>query len=367
MGGGTTPCKIVATGKRRDGGTRYWCLAHRADATAKYGRPSRACRYAHIPPVTEKETLSLATNDYPGGIGLWGAVPPVYDTTTLPLDRGVHVHARRKANAKKNLDETYRAVRVIDSKVGLPPEGVVISELDAIYFMVSAVFGFETAFIACTRCGWPHLDKDWFSVHAHKSHLCAGCGLNFRDDKVAIGNPAAQVRVAYGARPSRRATEKCTLRQEDFRGGLRVWGSNPAILWTATTPEEEGIHVHAFRREGDEHPEIDGTYKTVDIDGVGLDPVLVRTLMAQRALPHVAGRVLSFACSACGTSHVDRGPDAFSPRGVRPCGRCKREVRSTGRLRNTIGNPLVGILQELSGNAVRLPQAHDLGLLPETL
>src|SRR6267378_3294771 len=34
----TGRCKIVVVGKRRDGGTRYWCLKHRADATAKYGR-----------------------------------------------------------------------------------------------------------------------------------------------------------------------------------------------------------------------------------------------------------------------------------------------------------------------------------------
>jgi len=28
-------CEVVAVGKRRDGGTRYWCLRHKADATAK--------------------------------------------------------------------------------------------------------------------------------------------------------------------------------------------------------------------------------------------------------------------------------------------------------------------------------------------
>src|SRR5258708_1652769 len=38
-------CHVVSVGKRRDGGTRYWCLLHRADATAKYGRPAKSCRY----------------------------------------------------------------------------------------------------------------------------------------------------------------------------------------------------------------------------------------------------------------------------------------------------------------------------------
>jgi NAD-dependent SIR2 family protein deacetylase len=317
--------------------------------------------------LTERETLSLDTREYSGGIGLWGAVPPVYDTTTLPLDRGVHVHARRTAEAKKVVDNTYRAVRVLDSRATLPPSGVVITELDAIYFMVSAVFGFTTAYIECTRCRWPHLDKDWFSVHAHKSHLCAGCGLNFRDDKVAIGNPATRVREAYRVRAPRAATGTCRLRQRDYRGGLRIWGSNPAIVWTGSKREEEGIHVHAFRGEGDIDPEVDGTYRTVEVDGVSLDPVLVRTLMAQSALPHISGRVMSFTCTACGTSHTDTGADAFTPRAARPCRRCKREVRSSGRLRNTIGNPLVDVIQSLGRNAIRPPQRHDLGLLPETL
>ena len=43
-------CHIVSVGKRRDGGTRYWCLQHKADATAKYGKRARTCRAAHVRP-----------------------------------------------------------------------------------------------------------------------------------------------------------------------------------------------------------------------------------------------------------------------------------------------------------------------------
>src|SRR2546428_5894229 len=86
-------CRIVPVGKRRDGGTRYWCLTHKADATAKYGRPARVCRYSNVAPITSAETLVLDISEYGGGVALWGAVPPVYDTTRQPLDRGIHVHA----------------------------------------------------------------------------------------------------------------------------------------------------------------------------------------------------------------------------------------------------------------------------------
>jgi transposase-like protein len=44
-------------------------------------------------------------------------------------------------------------------------------------------------YVTCTHCGWPHLDKDWFSVHPHRRHLCAGCGKLFHDQVKGIGNP----------------------------------------------------------------------------------------------------------------------------------------------------------------------------------
>src|SRR5580704_2778853 len=100
-------CHIVSVGKRRDGGTRYWCLKHKADATAKHGTPASACRTAHVPPIPREETLTLDLGGYAGGIALWGAAPPVYDTTTQPLDRGIHVHARVAMDSKKELDQTF--------------------------------------------------------------------------------------------------------------------------------------------------------------------------------------------------------------------------------------------------------------------
>lgn len=87
-------CKIIAVGKRRDGGTRYWCLRHHANATAKYGVAADKCVAADDPPITAEETLHLDFGEYPGGIALWGSVPAVYDTTIQPTDRGIHVHAR---------------------------------------------------------------------------------------------------------------------------------------------------------------------------------------------------------------------------------------------------------------------------------
>ena len=236
-------CDIRSVGKRRDGGTRYWCLAHKADATAKYGRRAKVCRAAHLPPILPEEILTLDLDQYQGGVALWGAVPPIYDTTRLPLDFGIHVHARKRSGGDKIIDCTYRGVRLIGCE--LPPNGLLISEIDAVYYMVSSVFGFDTRHVQCTHCGYSHLDKDWFSIHPHRRHLCAGCGRNFRDTISSIGNPIRATQETLGLRRQRptKAPKALSLRQRDYPGGIQIWGSNPAIIWSSEKPEEEGIHV----------------------------------------------------------------------------------------------------------------------------
>lgn len=360
-------CKIVSVGKRRDGGTRYWCLLHRADATAKYGRKEKQCRYANFPAIPPDQVLSLDIAQYPaGGIALWGAVPPVYDTTRLPVDRGIHVHARRHGDGTKEIDHTYRKVKVIDSAASKKSEALEVTELASIYYMVSSIFGYSMKYIECTFCDYPHLDKDWFSVHAHRSHLCSGCGKYFRDNENAIGNPLEQVHTSLMSRSRSTipANRQLKLKQSDYPGGLQIWGSNPAIVWTAVKPEEEGIHIHAFKH-GSADPDIDDTFSHVEIDGKDLDVAMVRTSMAQSALPHISGRIRSIDCPNCGESHFDKGEKAFNPHIDHRCEYCDTKFRCKGRLRKTIGNPINDVLEQLTKYAVNSPQKHDLGLLPE--
>jgi NAD-dependent SIR2 family protein deacetylase len=359
----TDRCQIVDVGKRRDGGTRYWCLKHRADATAKYGKRARACRAAHVRPETT-DAFELDLDVYRGAVALWGAVPAVYDTTRLPLDQGIHVHARRSALDKKEIDGTFPRVKL--RRADLPASGVEVVALDAIYYMVSSVFGFGMRQVLCTHCGEAHLDRDWFSVHPHNRHLCAACGRTFSDSKRGVGNPIVGVRQALGvkAHKTKRAKRRLTILQEEFPGGIQVWGSNPALVWTGNAAEEEGIHIHAFK-DLTEEPDIDDTYSHVTIDGIELNPLMVRVLMAQNTLPHLRGRVQSLYCDHCGKAVFDKGATAFTPVGLRQCTRCTKSVRSRGRLRNTIGNPLPAVLENLAQHAPRPSQAVLLDLLPE--
>jgi hypothetical protein len=359
-------CEIVAVGRRRDGGTRYWCLAHKSDGTAKYGTPAEKCRAADIPPITARDVFTLDLDKYGGGVALWGAVPPVYDTSIQPADRGIHVHARPSVDAQKEVDRTYRAVRLKGQ--ALPKEGVCVNELDAIYYMVSSIFGYPMSEITCTYCGYSHLDRDWFSIHPHRRHLCAGCGRYFRDSAVSVGNPICGVREACGVSAKRQtpSKKKFVHRQGDFPGGIQVWGSNPAFLWTADREEEDGIHIHAFTSD-DGKPDEDDTFGVVIIDGVRLDAAMVRTFMAQSALPHIAGRVISSSCPSCGTPAFSIGDLAFTPVSEHECASCGVHFCARGRLRKTIANPLPAILEDLGRRAPRKPRWHVMDLLPETL
>jgi transposase-like protein len=362
-------CKIVAVGRRRDGGTRFWCLAHRANATAKYGIEAARCVAADDPPIAAAETLDLDFANYPGGIALWGSVPAVYDTTTQPTDRGIHVHARSVKAGVKDVDKTYRRLR-IPLRTDLLSDGwAEVDEIDAINYMVSGVFGFDSISVNCVHCGFPHLDRDWFAVHAHRKHQCHGCGKQFSDTYAGIGNPIAALRAMLGVKRSktRKAPESISIRQADYPGGIQIWGSNPAILWTSADPEMAGIHLHAFTLAEQETPKPDETYARVTIDGIKLEPEQVRTYMAQSAMPHLEGRIVDMACCHCGEPHFDRGEHAFTPHVNHVCHSCGWDFQSTGQMKKIIGNPFVGVRRKLALKATRPLREDKLGLRPETI
>jgi hypothetical protein len=161
--------------------------------------------------------------------------------------------------------------------------------------------------------------------------------------------------------PAQRTT---TIRQRDFAGGLSIWGSNPAIVWTATRSEEEGIHLHAF--DSTNKIVIDDTYSALNIDGVDLDPGMVRVYMAQSALPHIAGRVRSIFCVRCGAPHFDTNEYAFTPHEHHLCVHCGFEFRARSRFRKTIGNPACDAFAKLSAVSQRPARHHKSHLLIES-
>jgi hypothetical protein len=176
------------------------------------------------------------------------------------------------------------------------------------------------------------------------------------------------VRLACGVGEHRTAPakENLDIHQADYPGGIQIWGSNAAFIWTGDHEEAEGIHVHAYRK-GQKEPELDETYRKVVIDGIRLDPQMVRVLMAQNVMPSLQGRIRSVNCPACKHPQFDGGKAAYTPSATHTCSGCGHEFAASGRLRKTIANPLPAILSELAKTAPRQPQQHRLNLLPETL
>lgn len=349
-------CEISAIAKRRDGKWRYWCKVHRADATGKGGIPLASCsKHADMPTAT-KDILELNPLDYRGGIALWGAVPAVYSTTVHDMDDlGVHVHARHQPKKKKFIDQTYK--RVIAQLTG--PDGskrnIEVRADDAIAYMVSSIFGCEMQYVVCSHCGEPHLDKDYFSVVRHQTHLCYGCGKNFRAERASVGNPLMALKQFCGDEQINRKTVPANrpleVEQAQFPMGIELWGSHEAILWTSSAHEESGIHFHGYASNF-MHPTFDETYDQVTIDGIRLDSDQLRILMAQQVLPHLQGRIVSLTCPTCDGPHFDVGALAYTAHAEHTC-TCGAVFASPGRLKNVVSNPMFATLGRLEQKAVR--------------
>jgi hypothetical protein len=349
-------CKISAIAKRRDGSWRYWCSVHQANATGARGVRLSRCQNDNAKPLPSKDILVLDPTKYPGGVAIWGAVPAVYTTASHDMDDlGVHVHARQRKNEKKLIDQTFKQVVAEIKGANGSIRTVEIGKEEAISYMASSIFGHAMEYVECRHCGKPHLDKDWFAVHHHRKHLCYGCGRDFHAPNRGIGNPLMGIKAFCGDAQVKRKTVPAArpldVKQSDFPLGIELWGSHEAILWTGKKPEEHGLHFHGYIDSFVE-PAFDETYDDVTIDGVRLDCTQLRILMAQHALPHLAGRVVSLECPSCERPHFDRGELAYTPHKLHSC-ECGTEFSNRGRLKNVIGNPMVATLATLQERATR--------------
>lgn len=335
------PCSISMIGRQRNGAPRLWCAVHRAQARA-LDRCSNAGKPT-APPTRVKVDLAK----YPGGVALWGALAPVINTATAPGESGVHVHARRHVGGKKNIDATFDEVTVIDGT-----NEVLLTAMSATAFNVSRLFGQHVKYLECPRCGEPHIDAGEFAARPHRKHLCLACGRDFYDSEPSIGNPIALIAAWYEKdRSVVPAGRQLSVTHREYSGGFQMWGTHPAILWTAPVPEETGIHVHGFK-PGQEMPEIDETYDEVEIEGIRLDPEQIRVLMAQMAIPELAERLTAVRCPRCDAPQFDVGLNAITARRERNCTSCERAFVAAGRRKIVISNPMVAAAMSINARRV---------------
>jgi hypothetical protein len=300
--------------------------------------------------IAHTRRFRLDPLDFPGGVALWGAVEPVYNTADEPAERGIHVHARQRSRGKKDIDETFDAVELAVRRDLFHEERVLVTAETAVAYYISRFLNRVIIGLFCPECHTPHLDSDWFAVKPHRVHLCHGCNKLFRQDVRRISNPLEIVRhhlrVIGPEAPTTRAKGKLDIRQTEYPGGLQVWASNPALLWTSPRGEQEGIHVHGWLGKGVK-PRLDGTFDQVCIDGIDLDENQLRVFMAQNALVYLRGKVVSIRCPTCGEMLFDQGDAAFRPKADHRCDRCNTTFSTPGRRRRVVSNPFVATIKAL--------------------
>lgn len=347
-------CTINYVGKSRNGKPKYWCSTHHAPVLIADGMPLDVCQNSS-PQHEVQDVFRISPNEYPGGIALWGALPAVYDTTPFSMDFGIHVHARKEVGGHKVYDKTFARVAVTSS------EGdVEFDAIAAVSYVFANVLNLPITYIKCPKCAYPHLDKDWFSVNPHKKHLCSGCGREFFDDKISVGNPIMKAKEVFGDYSVNREIvhphRTLTIKQSDFPYGIAIWGSNTAMLWTSPKQEEYGIHIHAYK-ENSRTPTIDETYDSVKIDDIKIEVEHVRMYMIQNAMPFLHGRIESLLCPHCGNPIFEAGAKGVQLKTSHICESCGTEIKTK---RKVVCNPIASILNRLEENSGTKMKKIDL-------
>jgi hypothetical protein len=328
-------CEVLKVGKFRNGTPKAWCKTH-----AQFVRQSEATHCRDAGSVIKLRCLSLDIDQYAGGIGVWGSLPPAIDTASTEMDsesllRGVHVHARREPRVKKEVDETYDLVALFRGSELL----VLLDTASATALVQSHIANLPTRLIQCSHCGAEHIDEGWFAVVPHRKHQCMCCGREFWQPNSDAGNAIdGKLREVFsGSAPARVSANRTIDLGRHLAAGrhIRIWGTHQALVWTAERPEESGVHVHVYNDQGEYV--VDETFDQAIWRGVILDADEVRLLMLQRSLAHLDGRLASVPCSSCGSRIFSQGSAAVVAGKEHCCNSC-HQVTTTGR--KLVSNPL---------------------------
>jgi transposase-like protein len=266
------------------------------------------------------------------------------------------VHARKIAGQKKDIDRTFPEV-FLPVRHNLFESGLQsIGSKTGVSHYISKFFGRDLVTVFCTHCGRAHLDNDYFAVKPHRKHLCHHCGREFLHTERRVSNPVVGLREKFGdthaLRRLKRAPLDLDIRQADFAGGIQLWASNEAILWTVPDEELSGIHVHAFDN-ATEDPVIDETYNRVTVDGVLLDEEMLGHFMAQQALKFLSNKIVALDCPRCLRPHFDKGEEAIFPHKNHICEACGHAFDTPGKRKLVISNPFLQTIQKLSETRIQ--------------
>lgn len=268
-------------------------------------------------PVKSKN-LSFDVKDYPGGVSVWAGILPAYDTTSVKMNVGIHVHARQHRNQIKQIDGTYESLFL---KIPNGKSLKITANLAKIYRNIKI---FDTDFQTIAK-----LDRQISSLKIESWNEF------FNDLEILKKQGIHQDKIV----PS---SKSLIINQKDYLGGLQIWGDAPSILWTSSAiHEESGIHIHAFDNHGKKI--IDDTFYEVEIDGIKLNYQMLRFYTSQKSLDSLKSYIESLYCPKCGYQHFDDRLTLL-PHSKHFCQKCG--LNFTTKI-PTIGNPIIETFEKL--------------------
>lgn len=287
------PCDIVEAGKFRHGPPRWWCRTHQVhwgtkadlasfDVTGQMLCANHAQKMSYVVSPFTVDLTKFAE------VGVWCSMPAALSTWAIrSRPPRIHVHVRKNAGGTKEVDRDFHAIALdYQPSLGMFEANVTrvnITPPAAFEFVNALESGRELDCIDCNYCGYPHLDLGSFAAKPHKKHFCANCGRDsIISSKKIISTPLKRVHDAFmNAVGFEVPARKINL--DDYSNcNYALWSSTPAIVWTATRPQQKGIHVHVHAPSGERI--IDDTYGEVLLGGRPLIREDLLTMMVERTI-----------------------------------------------------------------------------------
>lgn len=287
------PCDFVYAGKYRHGADRWWCRTHqyhwgiKSDLAALRSSTKMLCAN-HAQPMNYEVKPYTVNLDEHAEVGIWCSMPAALSTVEIkPRPPKIHLHIRDSAEASKRVDKDFSAISVVYStQKGLFGDGdiarVDITPPAAFDFVCALENHQDMGCIDCNYCRHPHLDIGDFGKTPHRKHFCANCGRDSTWSKGAIISTPLQPMHDRTATSLTCLLPDRSLNLDDYEGhSYTVWASTPAIVWTASRPQEYGIHVHIHAGT---NRIVDDTFGEVILNGKALVREELLQLMINRAI-----------------------------------------------------------------------------------
>lgn len=148
-------------------------------------------------------------------------------------------------------------------------------------------------------------------------------------------------------------SQKFHLMEDEFPGGIALWGAVPAVYDTTNIPIDQGIHVHG-RIKSRKKKELDKTFRqvTIDIKDLFGHSALIGE---EDAIYYMVASIFELElkevlCSHCNYSHLDKDVLSVKPHRKHLCAACGRDFFDSDL---GIGNPIVALQSRLFGKPLK--------------